>query len=173
MRKIIFGILLITASCTNASIDRKIGKGNTDTTLISVSLKSDTTIIKTKDKENVSAVFYEYKNDTLLQSLVIKHISPKEISFELTSFNKAKNKTSTLTGTAKEKLNQDLEMDEDDEGNAYATTEYHYTKGECSLSIRIDMDNKNRAKMLEYNCDKFHENGCPFESMRVLKRVQK
>lgn len=174
MRKIVFGLFLIVIGCNNNDAEKNSGqKSNLQDSLPVVSKSSLPDTVTAKKKENASSTLYEYKNDTLLQTLAINYISKQEINFELITVNKIKNKTSTLTGTAEGKLNQDPEMDEDDEGNSYAATEYHYTKDGCSLSIRIDMDTKNKAKVFEYTCDKLHDSSCPFASVGLLKRVQK
>ncbi len=149
MRKIVFGMLLITIGCSNANTEKKTEQKNIQEDTMQTASKplADTVTVKGK-RDTVKSILYEYKNDTLLQTLRIKYNSKQEIGFELTTLNKIKNKTSTLTGTAKSKLNQDSEMDEDDEGNAYAATEYHYTKDGCSLSVELIWTQKTKRKFL-------------------------
>ena len=173
MRKIVFCLFWLATGCNNSSADKKTDKENSkaDTSQISSKLLDST--IEKDNNDSLNNVLYECKNDTLLQILAVKYITKKLIVFELTTTNKVKNETSTLTGSAKKgKSNQDPEMDEDSEGNAYPVTEYHYTKNECSLSIRIARDTKDRARVLEYGCNKLHEINTPFASVGVLKKGQ-
>ncbi len=171
MRKIFFGMFLTIIGCSNAGTDKKTESRNTSEDTMKNVSESLLNAVTQDKKDTAKSIMYEYKNDTLLQTLRIKYNSTQEIQFELTSLNRIKNQTSTLTGTAKSKLNQDPETDEDDEGNAYAAIEYHYTKDGCSLSVRIDMDTKDKAKVFEYNCDKLHKSNCPFASIGVLKKI--
>lgn len=175
MRKIVFGLFLIMAGCNSASTENNMKQKNDDRDTVNIISQQPVDTLKMQDNRDDTTVNYEYTNDTLSQSLALNYTSKHEISFKITSVNKTKNKTSTLTGAGRAhvKLNQDPEMDEDDEGNAYTTIEYHYVEGDCSLSIRIAMDTKDKAKIFEYNCDKFHDNDCPFASIGVLKKVQK
>ncbi|MDB5199275.1 MAG: hypothetical protein JWO92_1238 [Chitinophagaceae bacterium] len=171
MNKIISSLLLLTVGCNNNAEKNMEQKNNLQDTTQTVSKPLMDTVI-TKGKE-IANILYEYKNDTLLQTLTIKYLSKQDISFELASVNKVKNKTSTLTGIAKGKPNRDPEMDEDEEGNAYAATEYHYNKEGCSLSIRIAMGTKDKAQIMEYNCGKLHDSNCPFEFVGLLRKARK
>lgn len=175
MHKTVFWLLLITTGCNNTSTDKKINEKNSKTDTMQTYSTSLADIAIERDKlDTIQSALYTFKNDTLSQTLEVKYISKKEIGFKLITVNKAKNKTSTLIGAAaKGKSNQDSEMDEDDEGNAYTVTEYHYTKNDCSLSIRIDIDTKNRAKIIEYRCNNLHDIYSPFTSVGVLKKLQK
>ena len=174
-----FLLLLIACTNTNSKENKIPPKSINADSMLTVSkysvdsLNSSANTLITKNDENTLSTLFEYKNDTILQRLVVKYLSKTEIKFDLTSFNKIKNKTSTLSGTASGKLNQDPEMDEDDQGNAYAVEEYQFTKNDCSLSIRIDRNSKNRAKVFDYNCVQLHDNNCPFQSIGILLKVQK
>jgi hypothetical protein len=168
MCKIIFVLFLIVIGCKNNNAQGNIKQKNNKQDTMQVLLKSSI-YVTSKSKGYVPSHLYEFKNDTLLQTLLVEYTTKQEIIFEITSVNMVKNKTSTLTGLAKGKLSQDPETDEDGEGNAYTAIEYHYNKNGCSLSIRIAMDAGNKARIFEYNCNKFHDSNCPFESVGVLR----
>ena len=168
MRKILFGTIMIALSCNEINTDKK--DLQKDTIQIATDKQPDT-INELNKTSAANAVTYKYQNDKIVQTLKLISRTSREINFELISFNKEKTKASTLIGIAKSKPTQDSEMDEDDEGNAYRVIEYHYVKEGCSLSIRIDLKTKDKANVLEYNCDKTHERDCPFASQGVLKKL--
>ncbi len=111
---------------------------------------------------------FVYENDTLLQKLDIKSFSAESIEFSLTSTNKSKNKTVNIEGVAKAKSSSDPEIDEDEEGNAYPAQVYIFEK-DCWLSFRIDMESKDKVRIVEADCDKFHNANCPFASVSTLR----
>ncbi len=125
-----------------------------------------------KKKKPGKPNLYVFKNDSLTQMLKVWYRSDQEISFELSSNNRVNGTTATISGTAKGNTNQDPEMDEDDDGNSYASTDYYYKKDSCSISIRIALKTLDKANVLEYNCSKLHEPGCPLESVGVLRMVR-
>lgn len=173
MRKIVLGILVASIGCTSTTdktAEQASTKSDTITSQQTSSDLSTDTMVTPEEEKVVDRVLYEYRNDTIVQSLTVKDVSKGQISFTLTSFNRARNETSTLTGTATGKLDQDPETDTDEEGTAYAAIGYHFTKNDCSLSIRIALDNKDKARIKEYNCSKLHGSSCPFESVGLLKK---
>src|SRR5450755_4351231 len=104
-------------------------------------------IVTTGDSK-AAFIYYEKVSDTLIQNLSIKYISKSGISFILKTVNKRIRQETDLSGEAYAKPGQDPEYDEDEEGNAYASTEYHYKKGDCNLSIRIALEHNNKALVM-------------------------
>jgi hypothetical protein len=170
MRKLFFGLLLIVASCNNEKTEIE-QKTNQQTNVFKPvsEIIADTAV--DSYGEDTSNVLYQYKTDSLVQTIAIKRTSAQTISFKLMSTNVSKDKTATLVGSAKANKS-DSEMDEDDDGEGFAVTVYHYTKGSCSLSIRIATGAKDKVVLIEYNCKELHDADCPFASAGVLKKMK-
>ncbi|MES1223576.1 MAG: hypothetical protein ABUT20_49225 [Bacteroidota bacterium] len=161
-------LLIIFSSCNNA--ENKIQTETNDSDgkqdkEINQSKSGNKNMIQANEIKSIS---FKYKNDTILQKLVVAYISNKAINFKLITINKTD--TSMLVGAAKSHTSNDIETDDDDEGNAYAVDEYHYNNKNCAMSIRIASDKKDKAKVIEYNCDLLHKTNCPFNSLGVLRR---
>jgi hypothetical protein len=116
-----------------------------------------------------SVLNYVYENDTLIQKIEIQYLSKEKISFLLTSENKQNKKIFKIQGTALSIADSDPEIDEDEEGSAYPAQQYIY-ENECWLSIRIDLEEFNRIRIIEGNCEKLHHKSCPFESVGILRK---
>lgn len=114
---------------------------------------------------------YIYENDTICQKLQITSFSERQIDFALKTINKARKLTSEAEGKAISR-NQDPEIDEDEYGDAYPAIEYVFIKGHCSLSIRIDMDKKDKLQINESDCPNLRNQYCPLGSVGILS-IQK
>jgi hypothetical protein len=112
---------------------------------------------------------YSFENDTLLQKIEIVYISNNEIRFKILSKNAKRNLVSTIEGIAKRGENTDLEIDEDEDGISYPSVEYVYEEG-CRLSIRIEMERKEKVRIIEFQCERMHSKSCPFTSIGLLKK---
>lgn len=121
------------------------------------------------DKEPDSTVTYLFENDTLMQRAELKSISDTTVHFVLTSKNKRNGKLAVIEGLANSVADADPEIDEDEEGNAYPAQEYIFEKG-CWLSIRVDMEEMDKLRVIEASCEKVHDKSCPFGSLGILRR---
>src|SRR5579862_3628969 len=150
-------LLILLLPCGNLEEKNNIGQKNrgpdTISKMVNLSTNTFTTV---KERDSLASAFYEYKNDTLSQRLEVTYISDQQISFKLTSVNKTKGKMSNLAGIAKVRANDGPEMDVDDEGYGYATYVYYFTRDNCTFSIKIDKDTKDKAKIHQYNRDRLH-----------------
>lgn len=122
------------------------------------------------DVERKSALTYEYENDTLIQTITIRLISEKELSFTLISKNKQKDKSSLINGIARLD-GTDPEIDEDEEGNAYPSQQYIFER-DCWLSIKIDMELKDKIRVVEASCENHRDVSCPFNSVGILRKKE-
>lgn len=111
-----------------------------------------------------------YDNDTISQKVEISYLSGDRIAFKLTSCNKNQNKKSSIEGVALSR-NTDPEIDEDEDGNAYPAQQYFFEKG-CWLSFRIDMEQRDKLRVIERDCGDHRDKNCPFHSLTVLKKTR-
>lgn len=97
---------------------------------------------------------YEYKNDTLSQTLTILFLSEETISFSYMIVNGNDNSRFCIQGNANLR-NGDAEMDENEEGISYLVDLYEYQK-ECYLAIRIDAETYSRIRIVAGDCDSYN-----------------
>lgn len=97
---------------------------------------------------------YEYKNDTLSQTLTILFLSEETISFSYMIVNGNDNSRFCIQGNANLR-NGDAEMDENEEGISYLVDVYEYQK-ECYLAIRIDAETYSRIRIVAGDCDSYN-----------------
>src|SRR6185436_6331059 len=89
------------------------------------------------------------QKDKAKQDLEVRMQGKKKIAFKLTVTEPCKR---TVTGTAASK-GGDAESDEGEDGVSYFVDEYVYkAKDGCYLAIRIDADDKRRARVVEADC---------------------
>jgi hypothetical protein len=62
----------------------------------------------------------------------------------------------------------DAEMDEDENGYAYLVNEY-IDETDCWISIRIDAENKTKARVIIADCEKKEVKNIPLSSIGILK----
>ncbi len=164
---LIFSLLAFIA-CDNK---HKKNKANPPLNKVGETRISNSETLKVTTPVQKKQFYFVYENDTLLQKLVIKSLNTKLLEFSLTSTNKSKNKTFNIEGVAKAKNTSDLEIDEDEDGNAYPAQVYIFEK-DCWLSFRIDMESKDKIRIVEADCDKFHNESCLFGSIGVLRLLK-
>jgi hypothetical protein len=83
------------------------------------------------------------------QELEVRFLSRKKITFKLTISEPCKR---MVAGSATSK-GGDAESDEGEDGVSYFVDEYKHTaKGGCYHAIRIDADDKRRARVVEADC---------------------
>jgi hypothetical protein len=132
--------------------------------------QSDTENIQKKDS-NYDEKIYIFENNEFIQRVTVKEINDKSISFVLTSENKIRKLSSTISGVAT--LNEgDVEIDVDDKGIAYGADEYIYATDLCWLAFRIDIKTKSFMRINESNCYTLHNRDCPFASIGILKKIE-
>jgi hypothetical protein len=168
MRYLIIIFLFSIVGCGN---QHKMGHDNVVSDSIIEIVNSDYLLENQYVDGSDSVVIYTYENDTLFQKVELKFISEKSISFVLTSKNKQRNKLSKIEGLAKSKVDLDPEIDEDEEGNAYPAEQYFFEKS-CELLIRVDIEQKNKLRVIEANCENQHDSVCPFTSVGILRSMK-
>ncbi len=97
---------------------------------------------------------YEYKNDTLSQTLTILFLSEETISFSYMTVNKNNNTRFCIQGNANLR-NGDAEIDENEDGVSYLVDLFEYRK-ECYLAIRIDAETYSRIRIVAGDCDSYN-----------------
>lgn len=141
-------------------------------TLQKPSQKQDSTeksISKKTLKED--SLLYQYRNDTLTQTLTVKYLNENKIYFSLESINKDHSKTGNIRGYAvMPNGSQDTEEDQDENGVAYPSSEYVYHDKDCWLHIRIDADSKNKIQINKVKCISMSKYS-PFYSVGILKYI--
>ncbi len=106
----------------------------------------------------------------LIQQLVVRQIDSSKISFIIATRLKW-GKEYSISGIAIraiDRANEDAEIDDDQESGAYAVNIYSFTRGECSLEIRIEEEKKSKATILESGCGALHPSNVPFETRTVI-----
>jgi hypothetical protein len=92
---------------------------------------------------------FSLRSDKTSQELEVRFLSRKKISYKLTVSAPCKR---TVTGSATSK-GGDAESDEGEDGVSYFVDEYRQTaKDGCYRAIRIDADEKRRARVVEADC---------------------
>lgn len=112
-----------------------------------------------------------YDCDTIRQTAVIEILNDTKIAFKLISYNKRRNKTTSISGTAENKYKNfgASETEEDELGNLYPVVEYIYDE-KCWLSFRFDTQ-YTKLTIKEADNDN-HNPYCPLESVEAFKRCQ-
>lgn len=147
MRQLIILLAIIVVSCNNK-------KGNTNNMI-----PKKVTILSDVPKKNAISSpnfqIYLVENDSIMQSIEIKSITKKELSFVIVSKNKRDGYSKHLEGIASISNSSDLEFEEDEEGNALPVTEYIYKNNSCWISIKIDLEKEDFIKLKESECSDF------------------
>lgn len=128
--------------------------------------------IKDRLTKTEGYLVFEGTDGLLQQSLYIKFFSKDKIKFYIFTENKEKMKSSEIKGMAINTIYGDPEIDEDEHGEAYFVEEYFFKNNGCLLSIRIDDSKKDKAKILESNCETRHDKAAPYESIGLLRIKQ-
>lgn len=110
--------------------------------------------VNTPHREANTQYSYEYKNDTLRQTLTISFLSEETISFSYMTVNKNNNSRFCVQGNANLR-NGDAEMDENEDGVSYLVDLFEYQK-ECYLAIRIDAETYSRIRIVAGDCDSYN-----------------
>jgi hypothetical protein len=114
---------------------------------------------------------YQFKNDSLVQTIIVKWQIENRIKFEYSVKNTKRNKIIKVSGVANNPYpDMDPENDEDElDGLSYASIQYISEQNGCYLSIRIELDNKNRVVVMSGECPKYFNPLCPLASQGVLR----
>jgi len=133
---------------------------------------SNDTIKYNTMKSEDSHSTYVFSNDTLIQKVTLEYLSDNKIRFVLVSKNNIRELSDSVKGIATSKSSGDLEIDEDEEGMAYFAQEYIFD-GDYWLSIRIDMDKKDKLRIIVGENYPFkHKEYCPLSSIGILYRTK-
>lgn len=112
--------------------------------------------------------WYRFEDDTLRQSLRVVQVSARTIRFRLVDSLKTTGQCRRLEGTATA-LAGDPEIDEGADGTAYPAVAYNF-QGTCFLSVRIELNTRQRAQLVSNNCHTAHADGT-FGHSGILYRV--
>lgn len=112
--------------------------------------------------------WYRFEDATLRQSLRVVQVSARTIRFRLVDSLKTTGQCRLLAGTATA-LAGDPEIDEGADGTAYPAVAYNY-QGACLLSVRIELNTRQRAQLVSDNCHTAHADAT-IEHSGILYRV--
>lgn len=112
--------------------------------------------------------WYRFEDDTLRRTLRVVQVSTRIIQFRLVDSLKTTGKFHRLEGTATA-LVGDPEIDEDEDGTAYPSVAYNH-EGACFLSVRIELNTRQRVQLGSGNCHTAHPDGT-FGHGGILYRV--
>jgi hypothetical protein len=163
-------VIFTIMACNNGNDSQsRPGKDSSQTVTSSVSSKELNADIATKD----SGYLLTYKNDSLYQRMRVKYVNKKKIHFTLTTTNTPAGKQTVLTGEAEmdDERTGDLESDTGEDGMAFFYDNWHYVNGKCQLYMRISQDSASYIRIYEFDCEKFRDARCPFQTEGVLQRT--
>jgi hypothetical protein len=134
--------------------------------------------IPTKDQsasagnsKNSKSHIYQFKNDTLVQTITVAWQNKNSIRFHYIVINTNRNDSVKFSGIAKNhNPDMDSDIEEDDQnGESYPSVPYIFEQKGCYLSISIEFDNKHRAVIESGECPKYLNPFCPINSQGVLR----
>jgi hypothetical protein len=114
---------------------------------------------------------YQFRNDTLVQTIVVKWQSANRIGFQYSVKNTRRHKTIKITGIANNPHPEmDPEIDEDEPSDlVYPSTRYIFEQNGCYLAIQIELNKKDRVVVTSGECPRYLNQWCPLNSQGVLK----
>lgn len=156
---ILISLSLLVFACTNPS-EKKSEKQTEKVEKINKSTPLDTVFAKFDH-------VFKYDKDGMKEILGYNQLSDTVVDFFIQLENE--NQIQELTGQAVcLYCSMDSEMDEDENGLAYPASEYFYESENYVVSIRIDIESGENAKL------NFAENeALELFAMRLLKRISK
>jgi hypothetical protein len=113
-----------------------------------------------------------YKNDSLIQNIIVKYKNRNVISFTLMTKNVLKNVESKLEGIATKDDDKPTDDNEDEceDGTAFFYRNWHYINHKSQIQFRIG-DSTKYIRIFEFDCQKLHNPESPFETKGVFKRT--
>jgi hypothetical protein len=90
----------------------------------------------------VDSAVFAASDSAFAYTLVVRWLRTDTIDFRMDITDRANGSRRQVAGRAGGELDVDPEEDTDDaSGLAYESREYDYTRGDCSLELRIDLEN--------------------------------
>ncbi len=114
---------------------------------------------------------YQFKDKTLIQTIVIDWQNDNRIKFEYTVKNTKRRKTIKVKGVADNPYPDTEAKTEEEEldGLVYPSTQYMFADSGCHLTIQIELNKKDRVVINSGECPKYANAYCPLNSQGVLK----
>lgn len=125
----------------------QVNKNQTNTMEVEQLEETESTMVNNNEKFT-----FIYNNDVVLQKLDVTFIEDNQISFAI-NVKEGGCKTSIVGEAVDNYPDSDPALDEDEEGYGYPAIEYVYQEKNCIVVIRIEMQNKDKAKVIFKDCE--------------------